>query len=157
MPAERRAHLTAMERSKATVRPSWCRKELAHAAAHATRRSVLRHYALAVPFLFTIPLLISVALAASVSVALPVAALAAALVLAWWTYLSRRQEIAADLYAIELTGDLEGATELMNLYISARTGTRRSGGLVRNLEGYFETHPPPEARLEAMRRHVTAR
>jgi hypothetical protein len=134
-----------------------CSPTLAHAATYATRRSVLRHYAVAVPFFVTIPVMIWVARAASVSVALPVAALAAALVLAWWTWLSRRQEIAADLYAIELTGDLAGAAELMDLYVSARPKNARLRSLIRALEGYFETHPAPETRLEAMRRHLIAR
>lgn len=70
----------------------------------------------------------------------------------------RRQEIAADLYAIDLTGDIDGATELMHLYLAARAPkTRRGGSLLRTLEGYFETHPAPETWLEAMCRHLTAR
>lgn len=131
--------------------------ELAHAAAYASRRSVLRHYGAAVPFFLTVPLMIWVAVTVSASVALPVATLAAAVVLAWWTYLSRRQEISADLYAIDLTGDLDGATELMNLYISARGQIHHGNRLIRTFAGYFETHPTPEARLEAMRGRLTAR
>lgn len=131
--------------------------ELAHAAAYASRRSVLRHYAAVVPFFLTVPLMIWVALAVSISVALPVAALAATVLLAWWTSLSRRQEIAADLYAIDLTGDLDGATELMDLYISARTEKRHDIRLVRTFEAYFETHPSPEARLAIMAQHLTGR
>jgi hypothetical protein len=69
----------------------------------------------------------------------------------------RHQEIAADLYAIDLTGDIDGATELMHLYIAARPKTRRGGSLLRTREGYFETLPAPETWLEAMRRHLTAR
>ena len=132
--------------------------ELAHAAAHATRRSVLRHYALALPFFLLVPLMIWIAIAVSVSLATLVAGLAALLVLLWWTHLSRRQETAADLYAIDLTRDIHGAAELMDLYISARQDEKRRGGKVIRVldERYLGTHPTPETRLEAMRLRLSA-
>ncbi|MGY2872841.1 Zn-dependent protease with chaperone function [Marmoricola sp. URHA0025 HA25] len=128
--------------------------ELAYAVTYATGRSVLRHYAVVVPFFVMIPLMIGVARAASVSVALPVASLTAAVVLAWWTYLSRRQEIAADLYAIELTGDLAGAAELMDLYVFARTKSGRFGTLLHSLEG--TSRPARRRRRDWMRWTATS-
>lgn len=118
---------------------------------------MLRHYASVIPFFLTVPLMIWVAVEVSASVALMAAGMACVVVLGWWTSLSRRQEIAADLYAINLTGDLAGAAELMNLYISARPETSRVPTLVRAAGGYFETHPTPEARLAAMGRHLANR
>lgn len=45
----------------------------------------------------------------------------------------------------------------MDLYVSARTKSARFRSLLRALERCFETHPAPEMRLEAMRRHLTPR
>lgn len=73
----------------------------------------------------------------------------------------RREEIAADLFAIDLTRDLDAATELMRFYetnlarpLPAR-GLGRAGACLERR--WFATHPEPQARLAAMRRHLADR
>lgn len=73
----------------------------------------------------------------------------------------RREEIAADLFAIDLTRDLDAAAELMRFYEDnvARPlpdrGLGRAWGLLERR--WFSTHPEPQARLAAMRRHMVDR
>ena len=70
----------------------------------------------------------------------------------------RREEIAADLFAVDLTRDLEAAAELMGFYEENVARPLPAGGLGRawaQLERrWFATHPDPQARLAAMRRHL---
>lgn len=70
----------------------------------------------------------------------------------------RREEIAADLFAVDLTRDLEAAAELMSFYEENVTKPPTSGGLGRAWAQFerrwFATHPAPQARLAAMRRHL---
>lgn len=73
----------------------------------------------------------------------------------------RREEIAADLFAVELTDDLEAATELMRFLDEHVTRPLPDGRLARaaiRLERrWFATHPSARARLAAMRRHLADR
>lgn len=70
----------------------------------------------------------------------------------------RREEIAADLFAIELTDDLEAAAELMRFLDEHVTRPLPDGRLARAVarreRRWFATHPPAPARLAAMRRHM---
>lgn len=70
----------------------------------------------------------------------------------------RREEIAADLFAVDLTRDLDAAAELMRFYEDNVARPLPDGGLGRawaRLERrWFATHPEPQARLAAMRRHL---
>jgi Zn-dependent protease with chaperone function len=70
----------------------------------------------------------------------------------------RREEIAADLFAIDLTRDLDAAAEVMRFYEDNVARPLPDGGLGRawaRLERrWFATHPEPQARLAAMRRHL---
>ena len=70
----------------------------------------------------------------------------------------RREEIAADLFAVDLTRDLDAAAELMWFYEDNVVRPRPGGVLGRawaHLERrWFATHPEPQVRLAAMRRHL---
>ena len=70
----------------------------------------------------------------------------------------RREEIAADLFAVDLTGDLDAAAELMRFYEDNVVRPLPAGGFGRawaHLERrWFATHPEPQVRLAAMRRHL---
>ncbi len=69
----------------------------------------------------------------------------------------RREEIA-DLFSVDLTRDLDAAAELMRFYEDNVARPLPDGGLGRvwaRLERrWFATHPEPQARLAAMRRHL---
>jgi len=131
--------------------------ELAHAVRYSVRSAVVRHFVLVVPFFLTIPLMVWLSVTVSVSVALLVTLLAAFAVLGWWTWLARDEEISADLYAIDLTADLAGAAELMNLYSVPLERRPHRSRLIQSFERSFETHPVPAMRLEMMRGRLTAR
>ncbi|MSY85516.1 MAG: M48 family metalloprotease [Actinobacteria bacterium] len=70
----------------------------------------------------------------------------------------RREEIAADLFAVDLTRDLDAAAELMWFYEDNVVRPLPAGVLGRawaHLERrWFATHPEPQARLAAMRRRL---
>lgn len=70
----------------------------------------------------------------------------------------RREEIAADLYAIDLTRDLEAAAELMQFYEDNLLQQVPAGALGRAWSRFerrlFATHPEPRSRIAAMRRHL---
>jgi Zn-dependent protease with chaperone function len=70
----------------------------------------------------------------------------------------RREEIAADLFAVGLTRDLDAAAELMRFYednVARPLPDGRLGRAWARLERrWFATHPEPRARLAAMRRHL---
>jgi Zn-dependent protease with chaperone function len=91
------------------------------------------------------------------AVALPVALVGGATLmlvfLAGYAASSRREETAADLYAIDLTGNLAAAAELMDVYVEMREAGRPRGQ-VRSFLDVWATHPEPEKRLAAMRRRI---
>ena len=70
----------------------------------------------------------------------------------------RREEIAADLFAVDLTRDLNAAAELMQFYEDKVARPIPDSGLGRGwalLERrWFATHPEPQARLAAVNRHL---
>jgi Zn-dependent protease with chaperone function len=70
----------------------------------------------------------------------------------------RREEMAADLFAIKLTRDLDAAAELMRFYEENVSRPLPDGRLTRTwaqLERrWFATHPEPQVRLAAMGRHL---
>jgi Zn-dependent protease with chaperone function len=70
----------------------------------------------------------------------------------------RREEIAADLFAIGLTRDLDAAAELMNFLeenVPSPLPAGRLAGRWAQLERrWFATHPEPRARLAAMSRRL---
>lgn len=70
----------------------------------------------------------------------------------------RREEIAADLFAVELTLDLDAAAELMRFLDEHVTRPLPAGRFARAVtcleRRWFATHPPALARLAAMRRRL---
>lgn len=70
----------------------------------------------------------------------------------------RREEVAADLFALDLTGDLGGAEELIRFNAGMLRSDR--GGWpsfllwLARVERWVATHPEPHVRLAAMRRHL---
>lgn len=68
----------------------------------------------------------------------------------------RREEAAADLFAINLTRDLDAAAVLMRFYEKGLARTTPDGGPAwsRLERRWFATHPEPQARLAAMRRRL---
>lgn len=70
----------------------------------------------------------------------------------------RREEIAADLFAIGLTRDLDAAAELMNFLeenvSSPLPAGRLAGGWAQLERRWFAAHPEPRARLAAMSRRL---
>ena len=68
----------------------------------------------------------------------------------------RREEAAADLFAINLTRDLDAAAELMRFYEKGLARPTPDGGPAwsRLERRWFATHPEPQARLAAMRRRL---
>ncbi|MBM0128083.1 M48 family metalloprotease [Pimelobacter simplex] len=84
--------------------------------------------------------------------------IAAVAFLALQVAFDRREEIAADRFAVALTRDLEAAAELMRFYEDYVAKPLPAGGLARGWaqieRRWFATHPDPRARLEAMRRHL---
>ena len=73
---------------------------------------------------------------------------------------ARREESAADLFAISLTRDLAAAAELMRFYEDNVVRHLPAGVLGRawaRLEHrWFASHPEPRARLAAMQRHLAS-
>ncbi|MEV5003834.1 M48 family metalloprotease [Nocardioides sp. LML1-1-1.1] len=84
--------------------------------------------------------------------------IAAVAFLALQVAFDRREEISADLFAVDLTRDLEAAAELMRFYeenVAKPLPAGRLGRARALLERrWFATHPDPQTRLSAMRRHV---
>lgn len=68
----------------------------------------------------------------------------------------RREEAAADLFAIDLTRDLDAAAELMRFNEKGLARPTPDGGPAwsRLERRWFATHPEPQARLAAMRRRL---
>jgi Zn-dependent protease with chaperone function len=141
----------------------WCRKELAHVIRR-DRTSAAAHYGwlagylvlvlagggLTVTALAAAPQLAGLAMLATMTAAVAFLGLRVAF--------DRREEIAADLFAVDLTRDLDAAAELMRFYEDNVARPLPDGGLGRawaRLERrWFATHPEPQARLAAMRRHL---
>ncbi len=152
-----------MTRDNAIGRPFWCRKELAHVIRR-DRTSAAARYAwllgylvlvlagggLTVTALATAPQLAGPAMLATMTAAVAFLGLRVAF--------DRREEIAADLFAVDLTRDLDAAAELMRLYednVARPLPDRGLGRAWARLERrWFATHPEPQARLAAMRRHL---
>ncbi|QCC76043.1 hypothetical protein E2C04_00450 [Nocardioides daphniae] len=141
----------------------WCRKELGHVvrrehSSAAARYGWLVGYlalmlaggGLTATALLAAPQMAGPAMLATTSAALAFLGLQVAF--------DRREEIAADLFAVDLTRDLEAAAELMSFYEENVTKPPTSGGLGRAWAQFerrwFATHPAPQARLAAMRRHL---
>lgn len=152
---------------KGVVRPGpsgrWCRKELAHVirrerSSAAARYGWLVGYlalmlagaGLTVVALVAVPQLAGPALVATMSAAVAFLGLQVAF--------DRREEIAADLFAVDLTRDLDAAAELMWFYednvarLVPDSGLGRAWALFERR--WFATHPEPQARLAAMNRHL---
>ena len=150
--------------------PAAVRSLAAHELAHVLRRarsSTMARYAWLLGYLGLV--LAGLALTGSALAATPqlagpatLATMAAAVAfLGIQVAFDRREEIAADLFAIDLTRDLDAATELMRFYEDnlARPLPARSLGHAWALldRRCLATHPEPQARLAAMRRHLADR
>ena len=137
------AHVIRRERSSAAARYSWLVGYLALMLAGA---------GITVTALLAAPQLPAPALLATMSAAVAFLALRVAF--------DRREEIAADLFAVDLTRDLEAAAELMQFYEENLPQQVPVGALGRarsKIEGrLFATHPEPQSRIAAMRRHLGA-
>lgn len=135
------AHVIRRERSSTGARYSWLVGYLALMLAGA---------GITVTTLLAAPQLAGPALLATMSAAVAFLGLRVAF--------DRREEIAADLFAVGLIRDLEAAAELMRFYEENVAKPLPPGGLGRawaQLERrWFATHPDPQARLSAMRRHL---
>lgn len=135
------AHVIRRERSSAAARYSWLVGYLA---------LMLAGVGITVTALLAAPQLAAPALLATMSAAVAFLGLRVAF--------DRREEIAADLFAVELTRDLEAAAELMGFYEHNVARPLPAGGLGRAWalieRRWFATHPDPEVRLSAMRRHL---
>lgn len=159
----RDAHLRGMNAKLATSRRPWCRKELAHVirrerSSPAARFAWLGGYLLlmvagasvSVIGLAMSPQLGGLALMATLATAVAFLALQVAF--------DRREEIAADLFAVELTLDLDAAAELMRFLDEHVTRPLPAGRFARAVtcleRRWFATHPPALARLAAMRRRL---
>ena len=132
--------------------------ELAHVIRYRTLAGRARHYGWVLGFV-----LVQLAIATWMVAARSGAVLAAAgpvtlIYLAVRLFRQRREELAADRYAIELTADLAGAEELMGFYDQhmrdrpARRGRLRRAAVSLGRRG-LATHPEPQLRLAVMRGH----
>jgi Zn-dependent protease with chaperone function len=134
-------HVVRRERTSAAARYGWLAGYLA---------LMLAGGGLTVTALLATPQLAGPALLATTSAAVAFLALQVAF--------DRREEIAADLFAVDLTHDLEAAAELMGFYEENVAKPLPAGRLGRpwaQLERrWFATHPDPRSRLAAMRRHL---
>lgn len=141
----------------------WCRKELAHVIQREHGSAAGRYVwlvgylvlmvagaSLSVIAMVRVPQLGGLALMATLATAVAFLGLQVAF--------DRREEIAADLFAVELTHDLDAAAELMRFLDEHVTRPLPDGRLARaatRLERcWFATHPPAPARLAAMCRHL---
>ncbi|MDE0778784.1 MAG: M48 family metalloprotease [Nocardioides sp.] len=135
------AHVIRRERSSATGRYVWLAGYLVLMGTGA---------GLSVIALATSPQLGGLALTATLATAVAFLGLQVAF--------DRREEIAADLFAVELTHDLDAAAELMRFLDEHVTRPLPDGRLARagaRLERrWFAAHPPAPVRLAAMRRHL---
>ena len=134
--------------------------ELAHVIRYRTRSGRLRHYAWPAAFLVaSLPLVVWVAATQS-GAALALTGVGSLAYLLLRTFWQRREELAADRFAIELTQDLPAAAELMGFYeqhmdMPLPAGRVRRTAATLSRRG-LATHPEPQHRLEAMRGHLTS-
>ena len=135
------AHVIRSDRTSAAARYAWLLGYLV---------LVLAGGGLTVTALAAAPQLAGLAMLATMT--------AAAAFLGLRVAFDRREEIAADLFAVDLTRDLAAAAELMRFYEDNVARPLPDGGLGRawaRLERrWFAAHPEPQARLAAMRRHL---
>ena len=135
------AHVIQRERSSATGRYVWLAGYLALMVTGA---------GLSATALATSPQLGGLTLTATLATAVAFLSLQVAF--------DRREEIAADLFAIELTHDLDAAAELMQFLDEHVARPLPDGPLgrawVRLERRWFATHPEAPARLAAMRSHL---
>ncbi|WP_341925154.1 M48 family metalloprotease [Nocardioides psychrotolerans] len=135
------AHVIRRERSSAAGRYAWLAGYLVLMGTGAS---------LGVTALGTSPQLGGLALTATLATAVALLGLQVAF--------DRREEIAADLFAVELTHDLAAAAELMRFLDEHVTRPLPDGrparGLARLERRWLAAHPPAPARLAAMRRHL---
>lgn len=146
------------------VKP-WCGKELAHVLRR-DQTSAAARYAWVLGYLVLV--LAGAGLTVTAVVAAPqlagpamVATMTAAVAfLGLRVAFDRREKIAADLFAISLTRDLDAATDLMRFYEDSVVRRLPDGVLDRawaRLERrWFASHPEPQARLAAMHRHLAS-
>lgn len=139
--AHERAHVIRRDRTSAAARYAWLLGYLV---------LVLAGGGLTVTALVVAPQLAGPAVLATMTAAVVFLGLRVAF--------DRREEIAADLFAVGLTRDLDAAAELMRFYEDNVARPLPDGGLGRawaRLERrWFATHPEPQARLAAMRHHL---
>lgn len=133
--------------------------EMGHVLRYRTRIGRVRHYAWSIGFL-VVTLSMAAWMVATQSGAMLVATAAIALAyLVIRTFWQRREEVAADLFAVALTTDLAGTEELMRFYEeNMRDEPLPEGRLRRALalldRRWLATHPEPQQRLQAMRDHL---
>jgi len=129
--------------------------ELAHVIRYRTRAGRLRHYAWLVALLVILLPLVVWAVATRSGAVLGIAGMAALAYLLVRTYWQRREELAADRFAIALTRDLPAAAELIGLYEQNMHEPLPPGKLRHAANALSRrvlvTHPEPQDRLEAMR------
>ena len=150
-----------MASHNATAHPLWCRKELGHVIRRERSSAAARHSWLVGYLLLVLAGagLTAAALAASPQLAGPslLATMSAAVSFLGLRFtFDRREEAAADLFAIDLTRDLDAAAELMRFYEKSLARPTPDGGPAwsRLERRWFATHPEPQARLAAMRRRL---
>lgn len=132
--------------------------EMAHVIRYRTRSGRLRHYAWPAAFLaVSLPLVVWVAVTQSGAV-LALVGMASLAYLLFRTFWQRREELAADRFAIELTQDLPAAAELMGFYEQNMDMPLPPGRLRRRAASVtrrgLATHPEPQQRLAAMRAYL---
>ena len=133
--------------------------ELAHVIQYRTLAGKVRHYAWAIGFLMVT---LSMAAWMVATRSTPMIAATGAVALAYLAvrmFWQRREELAADRFAIALTADLGGAEELMRFYEENMRDRPLPEGRVRRAITLLErrwlaTHPEPHDRLAAMRSHI---
>lgn len=150
--------------------PAAVRSLAAHELAHVIRRergSAAARYAWLGGYV--VLMLAGVALSTTAAVASPelgglalLATLASAVAfLSLQVAFDRREEIAADLFAIDLTHDLDAAAELMRFldeHVTRPVPRGRLGRAWARLDRtWFATHPAVSVRLAAMRTHLVDR
>ncbi|GAA3519121.1 M48 family metalloprotease [Nocardioides daeguensis] len=137
------AHVIRRARTSAAARYAWVLGYLA---------LVLAGAGLTVTAVVAAPQLAGPAMLATMTAAVAFLALRVAF--------DRREEIAADLFAVDLMRDLDAAAELMRFYEDNVVRQLPEGVLGRvwaRLERrWFASHPEPRARLAAMQRHLAS-
>ena len=133
--------------------------ELGHVIRYRTRTGRVRHYAWAIGFLLVTFFMAAWMVATQSGAMLVATAVVALAYLVIRTFWQRREEAAADLFAISLTSDLAGTEELMRFYEENMRDEPLPEGRLRRALAHFEQrwlapHPEPQQRLQAMRQHL---